>query len=93
MASMDNIKNTEEALLRITDCNLATVCDMASTSQRKRKGEYSRQISIAQEAIVSIEEFSIKVPEGSRIESVINKYNSDVRAWADYWTEKFCGNK
>jgi len=45
-----NVKTPSDALLRITDCNMATVSKMAGKKSRA-KCEYVRQISIAQEAI------------------------------------------
>lgn len=46
----DRVRTSEEALVYITDCTLATVSGMAMTKSRK-KGEYQRQIAIAQTAI------------------------------------------
>lgn len=45
-----SVRNTGQALAYITDCNLATVCDMAG-KKSKSKSEYARQILIAQTAI------------------------------------------
>jgi hypothetical protein len=44
------VRTPAEALVYITDCNLATVCDMA-TKKRRPKLEFERQILIAQRAI------------------------------------------
>lgn len=44
------VRDTGQALAYITDCTLATVCDLAG-KKSKSKSEYARQISIAQTAI------------------------------------------
>lgn len=45
-----DVRTVSQALAYITDCNLATVCDLAG-KKSKSKSEYARQISIAQQAI------------------------------------------
>jgi hypothetical protein len=45
-----NVRTVGDALAYVTDCNLATVCDMASKKSRN-KHEFNRQISIAKTAI------------------------------------------
>lgn len=45
-----SVRTPEQALAYITDCNLATVCAMAMKKNRP-KGEFERQIGIAQTAI------------------------------------------
>ena len=45
-----SVRDPGMALAYITDCTLATVCDLASKKSRK-KYEYERQISIAQRAL------------------------------------------
>lgn len=42
-----SLRSTEEHLNYMTDCTLATVCDLAGKKSRS-KSEYQRQISIAQ---------------------------------------------
>lgn len=44
------VRTPEQALAYITDCNLATVCELAMRKYRL-KHEFERQISIAQTAI------------------------------------------
>jgi len=44
------VRDTGQALAYITDCTLATVCDLAG-KKSKSKSEYARQMSIAQTAI------------------------------------------
>ena len=41
------VRDPAQALVYITDCTLATVCDLA-TKKKKSKSEFARQISIAQ---------------------------------------------
>ena len=45
-----DVRDTGQALAYITDCTLATVCDLAM-KRSKSKSEYARQKSIAQTAI------------------------------------------
>ena len=44
------VRDTGQALAYITNCALATVCDLAG-KKSKSKSEYARQMSIAQTAI------------------------------------------
>ena len=69
-----------QALDYITDCCLATVCDMAMKKSRP-KGEFARQISIAQTAINWMIDFEIRPT--SRAHEVINEFKGDVGAWSD----------
>ena len=45
-----DVRSTGDALAYITDCTLATVCDMACKKSRP-KHEFQRQINIAQKAV------------------------------------------
>lgn len=53
-----NVRTPAEALAYITDCTLATVCDMALRKSRP-KGEYRRQKAIAQKAIDWMDEMGV----------------------------------
>jgi hypothetical protein len=46
----NQVRDAGQALAYITDCTLATVCDLASKKSASKR-ELSRQISIAQTAI------------------------------------------
>lgn len=75
------VRTPAQALAYITDCNLATVCDLAS-KKSKSKHEYSRQISIAQQAIDWMVAMDIDF-SGTRAVDV-QKFGS-VEAWASQW--------
>jgi len=72
------VATVEEALIYITDCNLATVCNMASLKSRP-KGEFRRQIAIAQSACDWIKRFNINA-ESTRAVDIIGK--TTVENWA-----------
>lgn len=46
----NDVRDPGQALAYITDCNLATVCDMA-TKKSRPKAEFERQKAIAQKAV------------------------------------------
>jgi hypothetical protein len=81
------ISTAEQALAYITDCTLATVCDMAM-KKSPPKGEFSRQISIAQTAVDAMKNCKVDF-SGTRAEKVCGEFNGSVAAWAesfrDYW--------
>lgn len=54
----NRVRIPADALAYITDCTLATVCDMAS-KKRRPKYEFERQISIAQTAITWMQEMGV----------------------------------
>ena len=68
-----------DALAYLTDCTLATVCGMAMRKSRP-KGEYERQIAIAEAGVKWMIEMGVPRNETSRAERV-EKYGS-VAAWA-----------
>lgn len=72
------VRNTGQALAYITDCTLATVCDMAMKKKRP-KYEFERQMSIAQTAINWMVEMGIDVST-TRAEDVIAA--GSVEQWA-----------
>jgi hypothetical protein len=75
------IASTEQALSYLTDCTLATVCDMAMKKSAP-KGELKRQISMAQTAIDSMRRFSVDF-SGTRADDICSKFNGSVAAWAE----------
>ena len=74
------VRSPEQALAYITDCNLATVSHMAMCKSRK-KGEYERQINIAQHAVDWMLDFNVS-PENTRAQEVIDNFNGSVSDWA-----------
>lgn len=77
----EQVKTTEEALAYITDCCLATVERMSMLKSRK-KGEFVRQIAIAQTACDWMKRFNID-PASTRAEDIINK--TTVKEWAEQY--------
>ncbi len=75
---MKEATNLKQAFAYATDCNLATVCDMAMTRSRK-KGEYWRQIKIAQKMCDWMSLFDVD-PESTRAADIIGKRS--VEQWA-----------
>ena len=75
------IHTPEQALAYITDCCLATVSHMAMLKSRK-KGEFERQISIAQTACDWMRDFGID-PTGTRAEYIIN--TCSVKEWSEQY--------
>jgi len=82
-----DVKTPEDALLYITDCCLATVAHMAMLKSRK-KLEYERQISIAQQACDWIKAMGIS-PHGTRAEKIIGRQT--VEEWARSLSEERAG--
>lgn len=72
------VRTIEKAMAYITDCCLATVSSMAMKKSRP-KGEYDRQISIAQSACDWMEQFGVDVT-GTRAEDIVGK--TTVAEWA-----------
>lgn len=73
------VRTPADALAYMTDCTLATVCRMAMRKSRP-KGEYERQIAIAEAGVRWMIEMGVPRNETSRAESV-GKCGS-VAAWA-----------
>jgi hypothetical protein len=65
-----DVRTPEQALLYITDCQLATV-DTLAMKKSRGEADYARQKSIAQKACNWIKEFKIN-PAGTRVEGVFN---------------------
>ena len=79
--SKHQVRDVSQALAYITDCNLATVCDMAM-KKSKSKHEYSRQIDIAQTAIDWMVQMNVDF-SGTRATDVVKA--GSVKAWAAQW--------
>lgn len=73
-----NVTTPADALAYITDCTLATVCDMALRKSRP-KGEYRRQMAIAQKAIDWMDEMGVDY-SGTRAVDV--SHAGSVEQWA-----------
>lgn len=78
----DHVQTPGDALLYSLDCTLATVDDMAMKKSRP-KGEYRRQIAIAQGQYDWVLGFNINMA-GTRAEDVRIHFNGSV---ADYAKE------
>lgn len=74
-----DVRSLEQALAYITDCTLATVCDLAM-KKSKSKSEYVRQQSIAQTAIDWGVEMGVDFST-TRAAAVIEA--GSVKAWAE----------
>ncbi|RKZ84410.1 MAG: hypothetical protein DRQ39_08365 [Gammaproteobacteria bacterium] len=79
-----DVKTPEQALAYITDCTLATVASMAMLKSRK-KGEFARQISIAQKSIDWMNQMGVDM-SGTRAEDVM-KVSGSVEAWVQPYIE------
>jgi hypothetical protein len=84
MAFKDRVHSTEDALIYLTECTLATVGRLSMLKSRS-KGEYERQIAIAQNAIVWITDFNIPVTGSIRVKDVIEDFSGNVKKWADQY--------
>lgn len=73
-----NVSNPAQALAYITDCNMATVEEMA-TKKSRNKREYKRQINIAQIAIDWMIEMKVDM-SGTRAEKICEE-NGKVSDW------------
>lgn len=78
------VKNEGEALAYITDCNLATVCQMACLKSRK-KSEFERQIAIAQSAIDWMVSMGVDFST-TRAKDVVAA--GSVKVWAEQFINK-----
>ena len=78
---IEEIYNTRQALLYLTNCALETVGEMAQLDKR-RKTEYERHILIAQSALDLVLKFNIEIGMNSRIYEVVVFNNKSVKEWA-----------
>lgn len=76
------VRDPGRALAYITDCNLATVADMAMKKSRS-KSEFERQILIAQTAVDWMVNMKIDF-SGTRVVNVVSV--GSVEAWAAQYT-------
>jgi hypothetical protein len=83
MTCKHKVNDVSQALVYITDCNLATVCDMAG-KKSKSKSEYSRQKSIAQTAVSWMVQMGVDF-SGTRAEEVVKA--GSVAEWAAQWEQ------
>lgn len=81
-----DVSNPTDALVYLTDCTLATVCDLAS-KKSKSKHEYHRQISMAQKAIGWMREFGVDF-SSTRAKEVVDHHKGSVADWAAQWEIK-----
>jgi len=79
-----NVRSPEDALVYLVDCTLATVSSMAMKKSRT-KGEFQRQISIAQKGLNWLREMGIPL-DSSRAEDICEKHNGSVEEWANTYT-------
>ncbi len=78
----ENVYTTEQALTYMVECTLATVSSMAMKKSRP-KGEYARQISIAQSGVKWVRSVvTDQEAQTSRVRKVLSDYKGDVAAWA-----------
>jgi len=77
----ERVTTPEHALLYLTHCTLATVSNMAMLKSRK-KGEYERQIGIAQEGVDWIKGFNISINPIERVYDVLALPTQSVKDWA-----------
>lgn len=76
-----SVRTPEDALNYITECNLATVLDLAGKRSRPA-GEFKRQVDIAQQAITWMQEMGVEVQSG-RAKKVIANFQGSVMAYAE----------
>ena len=79
----ERVRTVEEAFAYVTDCTLATVSSMAIKRSRG-KGEYQRQISIAQTAVDWMRDQELS-PFDTRAREVIHDFGGSVSAWAQQY--------
>lgn len=78
----NGINSPEEALVYMTECTMATIAHMGSLSS-KIKGEFNRQISIAQTGIDALRAFHIVPKKGTRVHDVLFNKHATVSTWVD----------
>jgi len=76
------IRDEKKALEYIVDCTLATVSHMAMLKSRK-KGEYERQIQIAQTGVNWLADFDVKIEVNSRAYQVLSCPSKTVKEWVE----------
>ncbi len=85
------VRTPEQALLYLAECTLATVADMAA-KKTKSKGEFKRQIAIAQSAVDWIRDFNVDFNVhinryiGGRVQDVLALPDQKVETWSKSYT-------
>lgn len=79
----NRVATPAEALEYLTECTLATVCDMAGKKSRS-KGEFERQISIAQSGLDWLRAFSHGLT-APRCSAVATQFKGSVSKWAEQY--------
>jgi len=75
-----DVHTLEQAAAYILDCNLATVSHMAMLKSKK-KGEFKRQINIAQTSLDWAIAFNVDVST-TRASAIILHFSGSFEAWA-----------
>lgn len=78
------VREPGQALAYITDCTLATVCNLAGKKSAS-KSEFQRQKSIAQQAITWMQQMQVDFSK-TRAEDVVKA--GGVEAWAEQFMPK-----
>lgn len=78
------VRTPADALAYLTDCTLATVCDMAS-KKRRPHFEFLRQMSIAQTGVTWMQEMGVDTST-TRAADVIAA--GGVQKWAEQWMNR-----
>ncbi len=76
-----NVRTPADALVYLTDCTLATVSEMASKKSRP-KGEFKRQMEIAQISINWMLDMGIDVGTTRAKDAILA---GSVEKWAEQW--------
>ena len=81
----ENVYTTEQALIYMVECTLATVSSMAMKKSRP-KGEYARQISIAQNGVKWVRSVSpFPKDQTPRVREILTGFDGNVAAWAKHY--------
>lgn len=75
-----DVRTPEQALAYVTDCTLATVCDLAGKKSRS-KSEFERQKAIAQTSLGWMVDMKVDF-RGTRAQQVVEQHAGSVDAWA-----------
>ncbi|MEX3984124.1 hypothetical protein AB4Y45_34790 [Paraburkholderia sp. EG287A] len=75
-----DVRTPEQALAYLTDCTLATVCDLAGKKSRS-KSEFERQKAIAQSGIDWMVDMKVNFL-GTRAQQVVELHGRSVDGWA-----------
>ena len=74
------VRNPEQALIYLLDCNLATV-EHYSTVKKISKSDFKRQIGIAQKNLDWVCGFKIELENNSRAKHIKDNCNQSVEEW------------